>query len=141
MRIASLVILFLTLTVYRSNPNIVIAIVEHGVQPRPNEADYNNLSVLGSGIYRSEDGGQSWNFVNRYDNRPFYYSQIRINPLDDQRVYVLTTRFMESGDGGKTFKQGGVVELSSLPMKFLCCSSRAARSVGGGELGGLARTA
>jgi photosystem II stability/assembly factor-like uncharacterized protein len=95
------------LAVYRSNPKIVMAIIEHGIQPRPNETDYNNLSVLGSGIYRSEDGGQSWKFVNRYNNRPFYYSQIRLNPLDDQRVYVLTTRFMESSDGGKTFKQGG----------------------------------
>jgi hypothetical protein len=65
------------------------------------------MSVLGSGIYRSEDGENTWKYVNRYNNRPFYYSQIRINPLDDQRVYILTTRFMESSDGGKTFKQGG----------------------------------
>jgi photosystem II stability/assembly factor-like uncharacterized protein len=95
------------LAVYRSNPRIVMAIIEHGVQPRQGDADYNNLSVLGSGIYRSEDGGQTWKYLNRYNNRPFYYSQIRINPLDDQRVYVLTTRFMESTDGGKTFRQGG----------------------------------
>ncbi len=88
------------LAVYRSNPKIVMAIVEHGVQLRPNDKDYNNMSVLGSGIYRSEDAGNTWKYLNRFNNRPFYYSQIRINPLDDQRVYVLTTRFMESSDGG-----------------------------------------
>lgn len=96
------------ITVYRGNPKIVMAIVEHGVQPRANDADYNNLSVLGSGVYRSEDGGSNWKYVNRYNNRPFYYSQIRINPLDDHRVYVLTTRFMESTDGGKSFRQAGL---------------------------------
>lgn len=95
------------LAVYRSNPKIVMAIIEHGVQPRPTDPDYNNMTVLGTGVYRSEDGGSAWKYLNRYNNRPFYYSQIRINPLDDQRVYILTTRFMESGDGGKTFRQAG----------------------------------
>jgi len=96
------------LAVSRSNPKIVMAILEHGVQLRPSDPDYNNMNVLGSGVYRSEDGGNSWKYLNRYNNRPFYYSQIRINPLDDQRVYVLTTRFMESTDGGKTFQQGAL---------------------------------
>jgi hypothetical protein len=68
--------------------------------------DPNDLAVLGPGIYRSEDGGGSWTYVNTYNNRPFYYSQIRINPLDDQRVYVLTTRFMVSEDGGTTLRNG-----------------------------------
>jgi hypothetical protein len=44
--------------------------------------------------------------VNTYNNRPFYYSQIRINPTDDQRVYLLTTRFMVSEDGGRTIRNG-----------------------------------
>ncbi|HEX3879924.1 MAG TPA: hypothetical protein VHW24_23235, partial [Bryobacteraceae bacterium] len=59
----------------------------------------------GTGVYRSEDGGATWKFLNRYNNRPFYYSQIRINPSDDQLVYVLTTSFMRSTDGGKTLTQ------------------------------------
>ena len=99
------------LDVYRRNPKIVVAIVEHGFQcgggrgappPRPECAD---MTKLGSGVYRSEDGGESWKFLNRYNNRPFYYSQIRINPSDDQLVYVLATGFMMSRDGGKTFTQ------------------------------------
>ncbi|MBK8515634.1 MAG: hypothetical protein IPL55_04890 [Saprospiraceae bacterium] len=86
------------LAIYEKNPNIIMAIVE------AKKSD--TLSVNGSGIYRSEDAGKSWKYVNTYNNRPFYYSQIRINPLDDKRVYVLTTRFMVSVDGGKTFTDG-----------------------------------
>ena len=90
------------LAVSRQNPQILMAIVE-AVQT-------DDLSKPGSGIYRSEDGGNSWKYVNTYNNRPFYYSQIRINPLDHQRVYVLTTRFMVSDDAGKTFRNGSADE-------------------------------
>lgn len=86
------------LAIYDKNPNIVMALIE------AERSD--TLSVPGSGVYRSEDGGESWTYVNTYNNRPFYYSQIRINPHDDQRVYLLTTTFMVSTDGGKTITNG-----------------------------------
>lgn len=84
------------LDVYRKDPKVVMAIVEAA----PGSED---LRTPGSGIYRSEDGGATWRYLNRYNNRPFYYSQIRINPSNDQLVYVLTTSFQQSTDGGKTF--------------------------------------
>jgi photosystem II stability/assembly factor-like uncharacterized protein len=80
------------LAIYRQDPSILMALVE--------AEQTNDLSRPGSGVYRSEDGGASWTYTNTYNNRPFYYSQIRINPLDSQRVYLLTTRFMVSEDGG-----------------------------------------
>ena len=86
------------LAIYEANPNIVMALVE--------AERTDDLTNPGSGIYRSEDGGESWDYVNTYNNRPFYYSQIRINPSDDQRVYVMTTRYMVSEDGGKTLTNG-----------------------------------
>jgi photosystem II stability/assembly factor-like uncharacterized protein len=86
------------LAIYRKNPDILMALVE--------AETVEDLSRPGSGVYRSEDGGESWSFLNTYNNRPFYYSQIRINPLDDERVYLLTTRFMVSEDGGHTFRNG-----------------------------------
>ncbi|MES2359737.1 MAG: hypothetical protein V4529_15480 [Gemmatimonadota bacterium] len=85
------------LDVYHRNPKILMAIVE----AKPGSED---LATAGSGIYRSEDGGATWRYLNRYNNRPFYYSQIRINPSDDQLVYVLTTSFQWSTDGGRTFE-------------------------------------
>jgi photosystem II stability/assembly factor-like uncharacterized protein len=96
------------LAVYRRDPRILMAMVEHGYQPpvqvngQPNP-DHADMTKLGTGIYRSEDGGATWQYVNRYNNRPFYYSHIRIDPNDAQRVYVLTTTAYVSEDGGRTF--------------------------------------
>ncbi len=86
------------LAVCKTQPGILMAIVE---APKTDI-----LARPGSGIYRSEDGGESWKYVNTYNNRPFYYSQIRIHPTDAQKVYVLTTPFMVSNDGGKKFVNG-----------------------------------
>ncbi|PSR11401.1 MAG: hypothetical protein DA408_10830 [Bacteroidetes bacterium] len=86
------------LAIYQKDPRILMALVE------AEKSD--TLSVPGSGLYRSADGGKSWTYVNIYNNRPFYYSQVRINPHDDQRVYLLTTRLMVSADGGKTLTNG-----------------------------------
>lgn len=90
------------LAIYKRNPRILMAIVEAEKK--------DDLQQPGSGIYRSEDAGESWTYVNTYNNRPFYYSQIRINPNDDQRVYVLTTSFQVSEDGGKTLRNGSLDE-------------------------------
>ncbi|MGH7462237.1 MAG: WD40/YVTN/BNR-like repeat-containing protein, partial [Longimicrobiales bacterium] len=91
------------LGIYRKDPRILVAIVEHGFQPTRNSADFADLSKLGSGIYRSEDGGASWRYINRYNNRPFYYSHIMIDPNNAQRVFVLATNAQISEDGGRTF--------------------------------------
>ena len=97
------------------NPRIVMAIVEHGYQPQarvdgqPNP-EYEDMSRLGTGIYRSDDGGASWSYVSRFNNRPFYYVRIWIDPNKDQCVYVLSGSAQISEDGGKTFarQMGGI---------------------------------
>ncbi len=102
------------LAVSRSNPKVLMAVVEHGFQPqavtgadrKPNP-DYEDMSKLGTGIYRSEDAGASWTFQNRMNNRPFYYSHIYINPLEDKWVYYLATNMSFSSDGGKTWSTVG----------------------------------
>lgn len=101
------------LAISRSNPQVLMAVVEHGFQPPPfiregqtqkPNPDYDEMSKLGTGIYRTEDGGASWVYMNRTNVRPFYYSHIYINPFDDKQVYYLATSMQESDDGGKTFK-------------------------------------
>jgi photosystem II stability/assembly factor-like uncharacterized protein len=94
--------------IYRKDPRIVIAIVEHGYQPEPriNNApnpDYTDMTKLGTGIYRSEDGGATWSFISRNNSRPFYFSHIWIDPGDANRVYVLAGSAQVSEDGGRTF--------------------------------------
>jgi len=96
-----------------SNPDVLMAVVEHGFQPQrtirengkqvPNP-DYEDMTKLGTGIYRSEDGGATWMYMNRINTRPFYYSHIYINPFDDMLIYYLATTMQYSEDGGRTFK-------------------------------------
>ncbi len=99
------------LAICRNHPNVLMAFVEHGFQPRQTLPDgkenpvYNDMTELGTGIYRSEDGGVSWQYMNRYNNRPFYYSHIYLNPIDDKIVYVVTGSYLISHDGGKTLER------------------------------------
>jgi len=55
------------------------------------------------GVYRSDDGGESWKRVNSLNPRPMYFSCIRVDPSDDKYVYVCGVNFHKSSDGGKKF--------------------------------------
>jgi photosystem II stability/assembly factor-like uncharacterized protein len=56
------------------------------------------------GIFRSADGGETWTRINSLNPRPFYFSQVRVDPNDDQKLYVLGIAQYRSNDGGKTFR-------------------------------------
>ncbi len=75
------------LDVYRKNPKIVYAVVE----------------ASDGGVFRSEDGGDSWTRMSSTNPRPMYFSLIRVDPNDDQFVWLAGVSFMRSRDGGKTF--------------------------------------
>ncbi len=57
-----------------------------------------------SGVWRSDDGGANWQFMSNNNNRPMYYSQIRIDPNNDQIIYTLGANAYKSTDGGKNFE-------------------------------------
>src|SRR5262249_36499442 len=65
-----------------------------------------NADPATGGVFRSEDRGETWVKVNDLCPRPFYFSQVRIDPRDDRRIYVLGVTLHVSGDGGKTFTDG-----------------------------------
>jgi photosystem II stability/assembly factor-like uncharacterized protein len=58
------------------------------------------------GVYRSPDGGNTWQQMSGLDPRPMYYSQIRLDPKDRNRVYLLGSNrgFYISDDGGRSFR-------------------------------------
>src|SRR5207247_10737508 len=47
-------------------------------------------------------GAATWQKINGTDVRPFYYSQVRADPKDPNRVYFSSTPLNFSNDGGKT---------------------------------------
>jgi photosystem II stability/assembly factor-like uncharacterized protein len=63
-----------------------------------------------SGLYRSNDNGETWELLSTQNVRPCYYSQIRVDPKDKNRIYELGSNrgFYFSDDGGKTFQDRGV---------------------------------
>ena len=56
-----------------------------------------------SGIWRSDDKGKTWRFCSNEDNRPMYYSQVRVDPNNPDIVWTGGVSFSKSLDGGKTF--------------------------------------
>jgi photosystem II stability/assembly factor-like uncharacterized protein len=56
-----------------------------------------------SGVWRSDDKGRTWKLASNNNDRPMYYSQIRVDPTNDQIVYTMGAPFHKSTDGGKTF--------------------------------------
>jgi photosystem II stability/assembly factor-like uncharacterized protein len=75
----------------RSRPGVVYALIE---------AQEDGV------LWRSGDRGVTWTMVSndrRINNRPFYYTQVRVDPEDPDRVYTMSGTFNVSTDGGRTF--------------------------------------
>lgn len=75
-----------------NKPNVIYALVE----------------AKKNALYKSEDGGFTWKKINDKDdigNRPFYYSEIYVDPQNENRVYSVFTYVNVSEDGGKNFTQ------------------------------------
>ena len=80
------------LAIATNKPNIVYALVE----------------AKKNALYKSIDGGEKWTKVNDKNdigNRPFYYSDIRVDPENENRLYSVFTYVNVSEDGGRNFKQ------------------------------------
>ncbi len=60
------------------------------------------------GLYRSNDEGETWHLVSNYRplmDRPFYYTNVDVDPVDPDRIYVNCTGFYVSDDGGLTWQR------------------------------------
>jgi photosystem II stability/assembly factor-like uncharacterized protein len=74
-----------------SNSNVVYAIVE----------------AKEGTLYRSDDRGETFRRVSedaRIVSRGFYYTTIRVNPLNENHIYAVASTLFVSIDGGKTFR-------------------------------------
>ena len=87
------------IAIYRKDPRIVYVCDRAGLRYNASTA-YDRAPA---GVYRSDDKGETWQHMSDWNPRPIYASQIRVDPNDDQRVYMVNS-FSYSDDGGKTFK-------------------------------------
>jgi hypothetical protein len=89
------------LAIAPSDPNYIYAEVE-AAAPQKDAGYVPSRTPEGTGLYRSTDGGKTWTRTNTADTRPFYYSQVRVDPKNRDRVYFSSTQLQVSDDGGKT---------------------------------------
>jgi photosystem II stability/assembly factor-like uncharacterized protein len=89
--------------VFESDPNILIATVE---SKDGGSADIRDDRSKAGGVFRSEDGGKSWDRLSVRTPRGWYFGTIYLDPKDSQRVYQLGWYTEVSDDGGKTFRRG-----------------------------------
>ncbi|HEV8509335.1 MAG TPA: hypothetical protein VGQ48_02675 [Gemmatimonadales bacterium] len=85
-----------------SDPKVIYLMVEADTSANARTGAGRVAQTRPSGLYRSSDGGATWERTNSNNVRPFYYSQVRVDPKDPNRVYWSSTPVNYSNDGGKT---------------------------------------
>src|ERR1700730_4100184 len=90
------------LAISATNPKVVMAVVQ---SYEGGAGQLTDLRSKSGGVFRSEDGGEKWTRMSAMDPRPFYFSQIRIDSANDQRVYLLSFALLVSDDAGKNFRE------------------------------------
>jgi hypothetical protein len=92
----------ISLAVYPQDPAIVYAMVEADSVRGRTAPKGTPRQKLANGLYRTRDGGRTWEKMNDANTRPFYYSQVRVHPRNPDRVWFSSTPVLVSNDGGKT---------------------------------------
>lgn len=91
-------------SVCQSKPATVYAVIEDSAGGTNSLFD---SSSRHGGVFRSDDAGDTWKRTSGTAPRGFYFGQIRVDPSNAERVYVLGFDLAVSEDGGKTFNNNG----------------------------------
>jgi photosystem II stability/assembly factor-like uncharacterized protein len=83
------------LDIYASSPNILYADIA------------NQRERIG--LFKSEDSGGTWELLSTLERLDFYQGQgyyshfVRVNPIDNQKVFMAKVGYLYSEDGGRSF--------------------------------------
>jgi photosystem II stability/assembly factor-like uncharacterized protein len=104
------------LTQYLRNPEILYAVIENSNpidapsagSGQAAAAANGRVIVHGGEVYRTANGGQTWTKMSADDYNvspkgPYYFSQIFVDPNNDQNLFVTQDGFRHSLDGGRTW--------------------------------------
>ena len=85
------------LDIYASSPNILYADIA------------NQRERIG--LFKSEDSGDTWKLLSTLEGLDFYQGQgyyshfVRVNPIDNQKVFMAKVGYLYLEDGGRSFKR------------------------------------
>jgi len=91
-------------------PQKLIGKIDLAVSPADSKLVYALIEAPDKegGLYKSVDQGQSFSHVSANKGirtRPFYYTNLRVDPKNPEVLYALATGYYKSVDGGKTWKR------------------------------------
>jgi photosystem II stability/assembly factor-like uncharacterized protein len=95
------------LDVYRRSSGMIFVSVEapggggRGGAPTEGSPDQ---PAQGGGTYRSDDGGVTWRRTSQNNPRPMYFSQVRIDPNNSDRIMMGGVGLQLSVDGGRLWE-------------------------------------
>ena len=107
------------IAISRSNPEVVYALVDNHEIARAAEKGETDAYgrprkgvIKGAQVYRSNDGGSTWECVSENNDQMtrvfstygWVFGQIRVDPNDENTIFVMGVPLIKSTDGGKTFK-------------------------------------
>ncbi len=67
---------------------------------------FSNNDIVGAEIWRTDDGGKSWkrthkdNIDQLFFTYGYFFAQIRVNPKNTDKLYIMGVRILKSDDGG-----------------------------------------
>ncbi|MEM9943447.1 MAG: hypothetical protein AAF939_17930 [Planctomycetota bacterium] len=103
-----------------SNPEVVYALIDnHETARKAKKGERDSYGrprkdvIKGAEVYRSNDAGETWNKVSEdsrlmrslFSTYGWVFSQIRVDPSDEDISYIMGVQLLKSTDGGKTYKR------------------------------------
>ncbi len=83
-----------------------------------------NTPVVGAEVYKSRDGGKTWNKTHKdylddiYYSYGYYFGHIHVSPTDENAIYIYGVPILKSKDGGKSFSSISAKNVHEIIMPY-----------------------